>query len=70
MGHISGGHPAIEVHYDKRRNTIQICTHNRGEILLVKLQSGLAKHRINIYTLYAILLKGKYQIFVNTLVEC
>ena len=52
-------HTAMEVHYDKRRNTIQFCTHNGREILLVKLQTGLAKHGINIYTLYAILPAGK-----------
>ena len=52
-------HRAMEVHYDKRRNTIQFCTHNGREILLVKLQTGLAKHGINIYTLYAILPAGK-----------
>lgn len=52
-------HPAMEGHYDKRRNTIQFCTHNGREILLVKLQTGIAKHRINIYTLYAILLEDK-----------
>ena len=63
-GHISERaaeirHTAMEVHYDKRRNTIQFCTHNGREILLVKLQTGLAKHGINIYTLYAILPAGK-----------
>ena len=62
---------AMEVHYDKRRNTIQFYTHNRREILFVKLQSGLARrHGINIYTLYVILLRGKLQNFVNTFVEC